>query len=80
MNTLERDGLVTRRPSAGDRRAVDLELTDAGREAIISTYSAHNKREQTWTETLTPSERVVLIGLLEKMASGTAAREAVKRS
>nr|WP_271214331.1 MarR family transcriptional regulator [Rhodococcus wratislaviensis] len=80
VNTLERDGLVTRRPSAGDRRAVDLELTDAGHDAIVSTYSAHNKREQTWTDALTASERLDLIRLLEKLASGAAAREAVKRS
>jgi DNA-binding MarR family transcriptional regulator len=80
VNTLERDGLVTRAPSSRDARAVALELTDAGQEAVTRTFAEHNRREQAWAASLSAPERLVLIGLLEKLASGPAAQEAVKRS
>ena len=34
VKTLERDGLLQRRPVEGDRRLVFLDLTDAGRELL----------------------------------------------
>lgn len=79
VNTLERDGLVTRRKSDTDRRAVELSLTDAGREAITSTYAEHNKREQVWASALSKPEQTILIGLLEKLATSPAAVDALKR-
>ncbi|MFE2119121.1 MarR family winged helix-turn-helix transcriptional regulator [Rhodococcus aetherivorans] len=69
VNTLERDGLVTRRRSERDRRSVELSLTQAGVDAITSTYAAHNTRERTWTSVLTKPEQTILIGLLEKLAT-----------
>ncbi|KOS56836.1 MULTISPECIES: MarR family winged helix-turn-helix transcriptional regulator [Rhodococcus] len=69
VNTLERDGLVTRRRAEHDRRAVELALTEAGVDAITSTYAAHNRREQTWTGVLSKPEQTILIGLLEKLAT-----------
>lgn len=78
-NTLERDGLISREQAAYDRRAVLLHLTDAGHEAITSAFEAHNRREQAWANALTAEERRVLIGLLEKLATSTAATEAKKR-
>ncbi|UYP18604.1 MarR family transcriptional regulator [Rhodococcus sp. Z13] len=68
VNTLERDGLVHRRRSSTDRRAVELSLTEAGREVITDTYIRHNQREQTWAKALTGPEQTILIGLLEKLA------------
>jgi DNA-binding MarR family transcriptional regulator len=79
VNTLERDGLVTRAPCSRDARAVALALTDAGHTAITNTFVEHNRREQAWAASLSAPERLVLIGLLEKLASGPAAQEAVKR-
>ncbi|GLY65668.1 MarR family winged helix-turn-helix transcriptional regulator [Amycolatopsis taiwanensis] len=79
VNTLERDGLVSRQQAEHDRRAVLLDLTEAGREAISSTFTEHNKREQAWANALTPTERNVLIGLLEKLATSPAATEAKRR-
>lgn len=73
VNTLERDGYVTRRRSEVDRRAVELRLTDAGLEAITATYAEHNRREQVWANALTKPERTILIGLLEKLASASSA-------
>jgi DNA-binding MarR family transcriptional regulator len=73
VNTLERDGLVSRTPATSDRRAVELALTEAGAEAITGAFQEHNQREQAWAETLTKPERTILIGLLEKLATGDAA-------
>lgn len=73
VNTLERDGYVTRRRSEVDRRAVELRLTDAGLDAITTTYAEHNRREQVWASALTKPERTILIGLLEKLASSPSA-------
>lgn len=79
VKTLERDGLVTRTQSPADRRSVEVRLTAAGHDAIVSTYTRHNRREQDWTDSLTKPEQLVLIGLLEKIALGNAARDSVKR-
>lgn len=79
VNTLERDGLVSRGPSGHDRRSVLLALTDAGREAIISAYEAHNERERAWAGALSKPEQTILIGLLEKLTTSPAATEAKRR-
>lgn len=80
IKTLHRDGLVTRTPSSVDGRAIDIALSDHGREMLVATYADHHRREQAWVGALTRPERLVLIGLLEKLASGPAARDAVKRT
>lgn len=80
VNTLQRDALVTRAPSTRDARAVALQLTETGHQAITSTFVEHNRREQAWAGSLSAPERLVLIGLLEKLASGPAAQEALKRN
>ncbi|HEY3480002.1 MAG TPA: MarR family transcriptional regulator [Streptomyces sp.] len=76
VKTLERDGLVTRTQVPEDRRAVRLELTEPGHAAVTDAYQAHNTRERAWAESLTPSERTVLIGLLEKLTMSPAAATA----
>jgi DNA-binding MarR family transcriptional regulator len=72
VNTLERDGLVTRRQAEHDRRAVRLSLTPAGHDAITSAFRAHNQREQAWAGVLTEPERATLVALLEKLMAGAA--------
>jgi DNA-binding MarR family transcriptional regulator len=79
VNTLQRDGLVSRTQGDQDRRAVRLDLTDAGHEAIASAFAAHNEREQAWASTLSRPERTILIGLLEKLMSGSATADAKRR-
>jgi len=79
VNTLERDGLVSRKQAEHDKRAVLLNLTDAGHEAITSAYEAHNEREQAWANSLTKPELMVLIGLLEKLTTSSAATDAKRR-
>ena len=76
VKTLERDGLVDRTTVPRDRRAVRLSLTDAGHTVVADAYLAHNAREQAWVAALTPEERIVLIGLLEKLTTGPAAAAA----
>lgn len=73
VNTLERDGLVSRTRATNDRRAVELALTEAGTEAIVGAFQEHNQREQAWADVLSKPERTILIGLLDKLASGNAA-------
>lgn len=79
VNTLERDGLVSREPAEHDRRAVLIALTDAGHDAIAGAYQEHNDRERIWANALSPAERTTLIGLLEKLATSSAATEAKRR-
>lgn len=79
VNTLERDELVSRKQAEHDKRAVLLSLTEAGHDAITSAYEAHNEREQAWANALTKPELMVLIGLLDKLTTSSAATEAKRR-
>ncbi|GAA1588770.1 MarR family transcriptional regulator [Actinomadura kijaniata] len=80
VNTLERAGLVTRRPADHDGRAVTLELTDAGHDAITGAFQEHNRRERVLADSLSKQERTQLIGLLEKLMTSPAAAEMKRRS
>ncbi|WP_028927033.1 MarR family winged helix-turn-helix transcriptional regulator [Pseudonocardia acaciae] len=79
VNTLERDGLATRRQADHDRRAVTVELTEAGHDAITSAYEAHNLREQAWMSGLSDAERATLLTLLDKLMTGPVAADAKRR-
>ncbi|GAA1563810.1 MarR family transcriptional regulator [Dactylosporangium maewongense] len=79
VNTLERDGLVSRRQADHDGRAVQLSLTEAGQAAIIDAFQAHNEREQAWAGLLTDAERATLVDLLEKLMHGAATIAAKRR-
>lgn len=68
--TLERQGLVTRRSDEADRRAVVLELADAGRERLLAAFAAHHERERAWAARLDAAERRTLIHLLGKLVDG----------
>ncbi|MQA63546.1 MAG: MarR family transcriptional regulator [Actinophytocola sp.] len=78
VNTLVRDGLVSRTKAEHDRRAVRLSLTAAGHDAILGAFQAHNEREQAWAGVLTSREQATLVGLLKKLISGAEAG-AIKR-
>ncbi|MEV4239138.1 MULTISPECIES: MarR family transcriptional regulator [unclassified Nocardia] len=72
VNTLERDGLVTRERAERDRRAVRIALTEGGHDAIADAFRQHNEREQAWANALTKPEQTIFIGLLEKLMYGMA--------
>lgn len=64
VNTLERDGLVTRGRTPEDKRAVVIALTPRGRQAVREAFTAHASREAAWFATLAPAERDRLTALL----------------
>ncbi|MDI2125199.1 MarR family winged helix-turn-helix transcriptional regulator [Yinghuangia seranimata] len=78
-NTLEKQGLVAREPSAHDGRAVTLRLTAQGEAALADTYREQNARERRWADALTPDERETLTALLGKIAQHAATRDWVRR-
>jgi DNA-binding MarR family transcriptional regulator len=67
VNRLERNGLVRRRASGRDRRAVGLHLTPVGRRrlgVLLPSLAAHDAES---TLPLTPQERRLLVTLLAKL-------------
>jgi DNA-binding MarR family transcriptional regulator len=68
LNTLERDGLVTRVRDTGDRRLVRLELTDQGRKALLDAMREQADRERRLFAALDPADRRQLIDLLATLA------------
>ncbi|MEU6192182.1 MarR family transcriptional regulator [Streptomyces sp. NPDC047061] len=69
VNTLERDGLISKERAPYDGRALQLRLTDGGLEAITSAFQAHNEREQEWAGSLSEEEQRMLIELLGKLTT-----------
>jgi DNA-binding MarR family transcriptional regulator len=67
INTLERDGLVERRPVPDDRRAVAAALTPKGEQAVQEAFADQTRREQQWFTALTPDERSTLTDLLVRV-------------
>ncbi|MEU8251155.1 MarR family transcriptional regulator [Nonomuraea sp. NPDC048916] len=69
VHTLERDGLVERRPLPGDRRAQVVALTPKGDLAVRETYALQEAREREWFATLTSGERRHLTSLLSRLVA-----------
>ncbi|MFC4563034.1 MarR family winged helix-turn-helix transcriptional regulator [Nocardiopsis mangrovi] len=80
LKTLEKDGLVTRRPAEHDRRAVRLSLTPTGRTAIAEAFGEHNARESSWASALSPEERATMVTLLNKLLTGPISAHAKRRT
>jgi len=80
VNTLERDGLVTKARAPHDGRAVNLSLTESGLHAITSAFRAHNEREQEWAGSLSADEQRTLISLLEKLTTHSLQFEVKQRT
>ena len=80
VNTLERDGLVSRERAPYDGRAVQLRLTEQGRQAITTAFQAHNEREQDWAGSLSAEEQQTLIDLLGKLTAPSAYFDARHRT
>ena len=70
-----KEGLVTRTQSEEDRRAVVLDLSEAGRSYIETKFREHNAIESEWAVGLTPIERQLLFALLDKLAESEKGRQ-----
>lgn len=72
---LEKEGLVTRRKSPSDGRAVVISLSEEGSEHISQAFHDHNAVEAEWAGGLTEIERDLLIALLDKLMQSPRAKE-----
>ena len=70
LDALESRGLVKRTPDPSDRRAVQVELTDAGRKLLDEAIAANTKTERELLGNLTAAEIASLGKLLRKMLAG----------
>ena len=68
LDGLDRDGLVTRTPSATDRRCVTVDLTSAGREALERTEAAVAAGRARIADSLSDAEREQAAALLRRLA------------
>jgi DNA-binding MarR family transcriptional regulator len=68
LDGLERDGLVTRTPSATDRRCVTVDLTERGRAALEITAAAVAAGRARVAGSLTATEREQATALLRRLA------------
>lgn len=67
VDTLERDGLVTREPDPKDRRMMAVNLTEKGRLLLQKILPQHFKRMAWLMSPFTESERKTFVGLLAKV-------------
>jgi DNA-binding MarR family transcriptional regulator len=67
IDTLEKSGLVRRTRPPGDRRRVDIELTDLGHTRWLEAMRRCGTAEATIAESLTPAEQDTLNTLLKRM-------------
>jgi DNA-binding MarR family transcriptional regulator len=68
LDGLERDGVVTRRPSESDRRCVTVELTPDGREALAATEAAVAEARGRIASSLSERDRAAAAALLRRLA------------
>jgi DNA-binding MarR family transcriptional regulator len=67
VDTLERDGLVTREPDPQDRRTVPVQLTAKGLAVLQDVLPGHFKRMAELMAPLSEAERKTLVQLLTKI-------------
>ncbi|MET9403779.1 MarR family transcriptional regulator [Kitasatospora sp. NPDC002965] len=67
LEALERRGFVVRTPSTGDRRRVDVRLTETGRAAWREALDVVGREERRLLGVLTPDERRRLSDLLRRV-------------
>ena len=73
VDALEHLGLAKRAPSPADRRALSIELTEAGRSLIAERYARADKAFAPAARALSADDRRTLFELLERMAAALAA-------
>ena len=69
IDTLERDGMVTRKPDPADRRQLCVELTKRGIAFLDKILPEHFRRIAALMEVLSESERRTMVRLLGKIAA-----------
>ncbi|HEX6994261.1 MAG TPA: MarR family transcriptional regulator [Gammaproteobacteria bacterium] len=69
LDSLERRGLVVRRPAAEDRRAVELHLTAEGRALLQRANQAQARHETKFVARLGERGRTELLELLERLTT-----------
>ncbi len=72
VDTLERDGLVTRTPDPNDRRMMSVSLTDQGRSRLQQILPGYFQRIAALMSPLTEAERKTFVGLLIKILERSA--------
>jgi DNA-binding MarR family transcriptional regulator len=73
LDTLEKRGLLVRRPHPDDGRKLVIDLTDAGRAIIDQVLPGIHTLETRVLSALTPAERAQLMRLLSKVHASAAA-------
>lgn len=76
IDTLERDGMVSREPDPDDRRMMAVKLTPKGESVIRDYLPGHFKRTAFLVQPLTENERRTLVRLLAKIMGQAAALSA----
>ncbi len=77
IDTLERDGLVSREPDSADRRMMAVHLTPRGEEVLRAVLPGHFQRVAALMGLLPESERKLLVRLLNKVVRQAAELRAV---
>jgi DNA-binding MarR family transcriptional regulator len=72
IDTLERDGLVTRKHDSGDRRMMLIHLTQKGQAILEKVLPLHFKQMATQMAPLSEPERRTLVKLLAKLGTDPA--------
>ncbi|MBC8008844.1 MAG: MarR family transcriptional regulator [Burkholderiales bacterium] len=72
IDTLERAGMVTRKPDSADRRMLSVELTPAGIAFLERMLPEHFRRISVVMSALSENERRTLVRLLGKIAAQVA--------
>ena len=67
VDALEKEGMVTRLPDPGDRRATLLELTGTGRSQLRRLRAMHDSAAAELFDVLTATEKDQLAGLLRRL-------------
>ena len=78
VDGLEKEQLVRRVAHPSDRRAILVEITDAGRKAHQGIYAAHADRAAALFDALTAVEQRALLEVLEKLRQALVAASAAE--
>jgi DNA-binding MarR family transcriptional regulator len=70
IDTLERQGLVERKPHPQDRRAFAVTLTGKARGLLPALEEHSHAMEDEVTRSLSPAERAALLGMLQRVSAG----------